>query len=118
MWSNICSAVEISGNLALSVEYYFKVYLKGHILQVIAHELGHNLGMPDEYIWSLTPPGFILRDSKGVSCTSDNGVMDSKLFPKKWTTCSVEMFTCYYNHILNTHGHFCMELGGNGTTTG
>jgi hypothetical protein len=84
--------------------------LKGNILQVIAHELGHKLGMPDEYIQFLPPPGLLLKDSKGVNCTGDNGVMDSDLFPKKWTTCSVEMFTCYYNKIVNTHGQFCMAL--------
>jgi hypothetical protein len=28
------------------------------------------------------------------------------------------MFTCYYNYILNAHGHFCMEPAGNGATAG
>ncbi len=100
------------------MECYFKSYLKVNILQIIAHELGHNLGMPHDFIDPETSPKTIFRDSKGVSCTDDNGIMDYDPLVKKWTTCSVEMFTCYYNYILNAHGHFCMEPAGNGATAG
>jgi hypothetical protein len=41
--------------------------------QIMAHEMGHNLGMDHDFNGS---PGVTRYDSKGVSCTNIGGVMD------------------------------------------
>jgi len=82
----------------------------------MSHELGHNLGMPHDFINPISTPKTIRRDSKGNSCTDIYGVMDYGQ-AKIWSTCSVEQFTAYYNEIVNKTGKFCMALNG-GTAPG
>ena len=38
-------------------------------------------------------------DSKGQSCTGIGGYMDYASNPSKWSTCSVEDYTRYYNSV-------------------
>ena len=87
-------------------------------MQIICHELGHNLGMNHDFIDPFTNPKTIFRDSNGVSCTDTNGVMDYYVTVQKWTTCSVERFTQHYNNVVNSDGQFCMALAGDGTGVG
>jgi len=90
--------------------------MRWKLLQIICHELGHNLGMPHDFVDPYTNPKTILRDSKGVSCTNINGVMDYFVTVQRWTTCSVEGFTQHYNNIISSNGQFCMAVAG--TTAG
>ena len=38
-------------------------------------------------------------DSNGVLCTGIGGYMDYRSNPSKWSTCSVEDYTKYYNSV-------------------
>jgi hypothetical protein len=69
--------------------------------------------MNHDFIDPYNSPKTIYRDSKGVSCTDSNGVMDYYVTVQKWTTCSVERFTEHYNSIVSANGQFCMALAGN-----
>jgi hypothetical protein len=85
--------------------------------QILAHELGHNLEMPHDFIDPYADPKSIRYDSKGNSCTNVNGIMDYSATPEKWTTCSVEKFTNFYNNIIARQGRFCMNNPGKLLTT-
>lgn len=87
-------------------------------LQILAHELGHNLGMNHDFIDPYTSPKTIFRDASGNTCTDVNGVMDYYVTVQKWTTCSVERFTQHYNAIVSSQGTFCMPLNTGGLTPG
>ena len=64
-------------------------------LQIVAHEIGHNLGMYHDF----TNTGGNKFDSKGQACTGIGGYMDYVSNPTKWSTCSVEDYTKYYNSV-------------------
>jgi hypothetical protein len=80
--------------------------------QFLAHELGHNLGMPHDFIDPYADPKSIRYDSNGNSCTDLNGIMDYSAATERWTTCSVEKLTAYYNSIIARQGRFCMNNPG------
>ncbi len=82
------------------------------LFQIMAHELGHNLGMHHDFIDPYTDPKTIYRDANGNTCTDVNGVMDYFVTVQKWTTCSVEKFTEHYNDVVSSTGKFCMPLNG------
>ena len=51
--------------------------------------------------------------SNGTACTDIGGYMDYFISKNKWSTCSVEDITKYYNQIgPNTYGTTCMTLLG------
>ena len=56
--------------------------------------------------------------STGAACTNIDGYMDYYVNPNKWSPCSVEDITKYYNQIgPNTYGTTCMTLLGRSTFT-
>ena len=77
---------------------------------VVAHEIGHALGMNHDFIDST---GGDRYDNNGVKCTDINGVMDygSRPAVDKFSTCSKQDFRDYYNRVLQTNNEFCMTCG-------
>ena len=57
--------------------------------QILAHEVGHNLGMQHDFDGA---PGNPRYDSVGNLCTGIGGVMDYYGEVFQWSTCSVEDF--------------------------
>jgi hypothetical protein len=84
------------------------------LFQYFAQLLGHSLGMKHDFIEPLSIPKGIIYDSNGDSCTDIYGVMDNKPLVQKWSKCSVESFTEYYNEVVTSQGKFCMDPPGNG----
>ena len=84
--------------------YRYIYNFRGNILssQVIAHEIGHNLGMYHDFGASTSTHRY---DSNGNDCTGIGGYMDYVSNPNKWSTCSVEDYTTYYNRV----NPWCLE---------
>ena len=60
----------------------------------MAHEIGHNLGMDHDF--GVNGPRF---SSTSKPCTSIGGYMDYLANPNKWSPCSVDDFTAYFNSV-------------------
>ena len=79
------------------------------------HEIGHNLNMDHDferisYDGKKTPR---YADEAGAACTDVDGYMDYYVNPNKWSPCSVDDITQYYNQIgPNTYSTTCMTLLG------
>ena len=70
-----------------------------HMGELLAHELGHNLGMHHDFHAS----------HAGKSCDT-TGFMSYKGNPnKQWSTCSKADFTALYTSNMQTYGHWCMK---------
>ena len=46
------------------------------LLQIVAHELGHNLNMRHDFIDPFSVPKTDRFSANGTKCTDDNGIMD------------------------------------------
>ena len=46
------------------------------LLQIVAHELGHNLNMRHDFIDPFSVPKTDRFSTDGTKCTDDNGIMD------------------------------------------
>ena len=46
------------------------------LLQIVAHELGHNLNMRHDFIDPFSVPKTDRFSADGTKCTDDNGIMD------------------------------------------
>ena len=80
------------------------------VLQIVVHEIGHNLGMKHDFevvpILGIPLPRF---SSQFHLCSNPLYYMDYGKFPKTWSPCSVEDFTKYYNDVISVRGKFCLE---------
>ena len=86
-------------------------YGKNAILtaQILAHEMGHGLGMEHDFGYNDKGDPIIDANGKtvdrpGKNCTKVDGFMDYSINPKRWSHCSVEDFTKYYNKWHNKKG--------------
>ena len=67
------------------------------LFQIIAHELGHILGLSHDF----TKPKMKQRfNSKGGNCTKIGGIMDYEGNKNKWSNCSNEDFQKTYHGCL------------------
>jgi hypothetical protein len=64
--------------------------------RIIAHELGHNLGMFHDFNGGNVNSA---RNEGGQPCTNVGGIMDYRSNPNKWSPCSVGDFTRYYQAV-------------------
>merc|ERR1711936_457066 len=79
---------------------------------IIAHEIGHNLGMYHDFGNGGTSD--TKYSASGELCTGVGGYMDYQSNPNRWSQCSVEDFTTYVNSV----NPWCLdELNDVATTT-
>jgi len=77
--------------------------------QILVHEIGHNLNMGHDF--RNGNPNSYRFSSTGEACTAVNGYMDYRSNPNRWSPCSVEDMTRYYNQVgPDNYGSTCMTL--------
>ena len=79
------------------------------LLQLVAHEIGHNLNMRHDFSGS---PGSVRTARNGQRCTGINGIMDYTSNRNKWSACSSQDMNDYHNSIVRSRGEFCLKNKG------
>ena len=82
----------------------------GSIIQILVHEIGHNLGMYHDF--SNGDPNQPRYSLTNAPCTDIDSYMDYYNDPNKWSPCSVDDITAYYNINPTEYGTTCMTLLG------
>ena len=79
---------------------------------MLAHQIGHALGMKHDFIKEGTTR-HMRYDSSGNRCTGMNGLMDDgpKSRRDKFTKCSREDFASWYRRVVQRYGTFCLTCG-------
>merc|ERR1711990_56373 len=84
--------------------------------QLLVHEIGHNLNMAHDF--TNNNPDSPRYSSTGQPCTDIDSYMDYYNDPNRWSPCSVEDITAYYNSVgPEVYGNSCMTLLDDDTTT-
>ena len=67
-------------------------------LQLVAHEIGHNLGMHHDHA----------SRHQGKGCSKDENIMSYGSGPYKWSHCSVADFKAHYTYVTSSSS-WCMD---------
>jgi len=70
-----------------------------------AHELGHSLGMPHDFLASST--SIPRLDSNGQSCLQVDGIMSYKSTKTTWSQCSKEAIKGWFDQLSSVYGLNC-----------